>query len=71
MSTHRLALLAARVFTHLHITAADRPGVVLIFAEDRGNSDPRCLNSDGKIPLIEEGRQTIAHLFAGRKPVTP
>jgi arylsulfatase A-like enzyme len=101
----------------LHLSAADRPNVVIILADDLGYGDVRCLNPDGKIPtphcdrlaaegmrftdahtpssvctptryglitgryawrsrlksgvlggmsppLIEEGRQTIAHLFA-------
>jgi len=101
----------------LPVTAAERPNVVVILADDLGYGDVRCLNENGKIatpnidrlakegmrftdahtgssvctptryglitgryawrsrlkrgvlggmspPLIEEGRQTIAHLFA-------
>jgi arylsulfatase A-like enzyme len=48
--------------------AADRPNVVLIFADDMGFGDPQCFNSDSKIPtphidrLADEGmRFTDAH----------
>lgn len=64
----RRLLLHALLASALVCTAADRPNILLILADDMGWGDPRCYNPDSKIPtphldrLAAEGvRFTDAH----------